>query len=51
VWLVYSAALLKAGDVMNARRWAEKAAEASARYDDAGLIRSSARSRRCLRPC
>jgi hypothetical protein len=33
---VYSAALLKAGDVMNARRWAEKAAEASARYDDAG---------------
>jgi serine/threonine protein kinase len=36
VWLVYSAALLKAGDITNARRWAERAAEASERYDDAG---------------
>jgi eukaryotic-like serine/threonine-protein kinase len=36
VWLAYSAALLKAGDATNARLWAEKAAEASERYDDAG---------------
>jgi eukaryotic-like serine/threonine-protein kinase len=36
VWLVYSTTLLKAGDATNARRWAEKALEASERYDDAG---------------
>jgi serine/threonine protein kinase/tetratricopeptide (TPR) repeat protein len=35
VWLVYSAALLKAGDVAGARRLAEKAAQASERFDDA----------------
>jgi serine/threonine protein kinase/tetratricopeptide (TPR) repeat protein len=35
VWLAYSAALLKAGDPRGARSWAEKAAEASQRYDDA----------------
>jgi eukaryotic-like serine/threonine-protein kinase len=35
VWLAYSAALLENGDVTNARLWAEKAAEASVRYDDA----------------
>lgn len=34
-WLVYSAALLKAGDPRGARSWAEKAREASQRYDDA----------------
>jgi eukaryotic-like serine/threonine-protein kinase len=35
VWLVYSAALLRAGDAANARTWAQKAAEASQRYDNA----------------
>jgi eukaryotic-like serine/threonine-protein kinase len=35
VWLVYSEALLKAGDARGARSWAEKAAAASLQYDDA----------------
>jgi serine/threonine-protein kinase len=34
LWLVCSAVLLKTGDAAGARRWAEKALEASRRYDD-----------------
>jgi len=34
LWLVHSAVLLKSGDTAGAREWAEKALEASRRYDD-----------------
>jgi hypothetical protein len=34
LWLVASAVVLKSGDATGARRWAEKALEASRRYDD-----------------
>jgi serine/threonine-protein kinase len=34
LWLVHSALLLRSGDRTGARRWADKALEASLRYDD-----------------
>jgi serine/threonine-protein kinase len=34
LWLVHSALLLKSGDPAGARQWADKALEASLRYDD-----------------
>jgi eukaryotic-like serine/threonine-protein kinase len=34
LWLVHSALLLKSGDQAGARQWADKALEASLRYDD-----------------
>ena len=34
LWLVHSALLLKSGDSAGARQWADKALEASLRYDD-----------------
>jgi hypothetical protein len=34
LWLVHSALLLKSGDTAGARQWADKALEASLRYDD-----------------
>jgi len=34
LWLVQSAVLLKSGNAVSARQWAEKALEASRRYDD-----------------
>jgi serine/threonine-protein kinase len=34
LWLVHSAVLLKSGDTMGARQWAEKALQASRGYDD-----------------
>jgi len=34
LWLVHSAVLLQSGDAKGAREWAEKALEASKRYDD-----------------
>ena len=34
LWLVHSALLLHSGDATGARQWADKALEASLRYDD-----------------